>query len=65
MLEIHGYRGSARELSQVKRFLLEMEFLQLMKVGVDANVDDDKKLQLTQDLVALPKRSSKCQIHLL
>ncbi|CAA7026776.1 unnamed protein product [Microthlaspi erraticum] len=65
LLEIHGYRGSARELRQVKRFLCEMEFLQLMKVGVDANVDDDKKLQLTQDLVALPERSSKCQIHLL
>ncbi|KAF8055463.1 hypothetical protein N665_1294s0006 [Sinapis alba] len=66
LLKICGYKGSRRELIQVQRFLLELEFLQVMKVQVDdKKIDDDKKLKLTKDLLALPKLSSNCQIHFL
>ncbi|KAF2595001.1 hypothetical protein F2Q70_00044773, partial [Brassica cretica] len=65
VLEIRGYKGTGREVIQVKSFLWELEFLQVMKVQVDEKIDDDKKLQLTKDVLALPKRSSSCQIQFL
>ncbi|KAL0700812.1 hypothetical protein Bca4012_056934 [Brassica carinata] len=66
LLKICGYKGTRRELMQVQRFLLELEFLQVMKVQVgDKKIDDDKKLKLTKDLLALPKLSSNCQIQFL
>ncbi|CAA7044316.1 unnamed protein product [Microthlaspi erraticum] len=64
VLEIYGFRGNVGEFTQTKWFLWHLQFLQVMKVEIDAD-DDDKKLQLTSDLLALPKRSSKCQIHFL
>ncbi|CAN6933030.1 unnamed protein product, partial [Brassica oleracea] len=48
VLEIRGYKGTGREVIQVKSFLWELEFLQVMKVQVDEKIDDDKKLQLTK-----------------
>ncbi|VVB03566.1 unnamed protein product [Arabis nemorensis] len=63
VLRIYEFRGSVRELSQVKYFLWEMKILQVMKVEIDA--DDNKKLQIMSHLLALPKRSSKCQIEFL
>ncbi|CAH8364381.1 unnamed protein product, partial [Eruca vesicaria subsp. sativa] len=51
-LKICGYEGTRRELFQVQRFLLELKFLQVMKVEVGAKkIDDDKKLKLTKDLL--------------
>lgn len=64
VLKIRGYKGTGREL--IKRCLRELEFLQVMKVEFDAKkIDDNKKLQLTKDLLALPERSSNCQIQFL
>lgn len=66
VLELHGYRGTRREFAQVKRFLREIEVLEVMKVVVDAKVvDDNEKLQLTEDLLSLPRSSSKCLIYVL
>ncbi|EOA22593.1 hypothetical protein CARUB_v10003256mg [Capsella rubella] len=65
VLELYGFRGNRREVQQVKRFLLASEFRQVMKVAFGAKFDDGKKLQLIKDLLAFPKRSSKCQIHFL
>ncbi|ESQ54808.1 hypothetical protein EUTSA_v10026771mg [Eutrema salsugineum] len=59
VLEMYGFRGSGGEFSQSKRFLRQMQSLQVMKVEIDA--DYNKRLQLITDLFAL---SSKCQIQL-
>lgn len=53
VLKIRGYKGTGREL--IKCFLRELEFLQVMKVEFDAKkIDDNKKLQLTEDLLCAP-----------
>ncbi|EOA19112.1 hypothetical protein CARUB_v10007780mg [Capsella rubella] len=66
VLEIHGFRGSGKELRQLHRLLCQMDCLQVIRVEVDAAIaDDDKKRQLTKDLLALSKRYSKCQILVL
>ncbi|CAA7029719.1 unnamed protein product [Microthlaspi erraticum] len=64
VLEIQGYKGRLGELNQVKCFLCELENLEEMKVKI--SVDEiEHKLQLAHDLLALPKRSSKCNMHVL
>ncbi|XP_010512852.2 PREDICTED: putative F-box/LRR-repeat protein At5g25860 [Camelina sativa] len=64
VLEIYGFRGSGREVRQVKCFLREMQCLQVLKVETDA--DDYKKLLLMNYLIlGLPKRSSKLKILFL
>lgn len=57
VVEIQGYKGRVGELNQVKFFLLEMENLEEMKVEISGD-EIENKLQLTNDLLALPKRSS-------
>ncbi|XP_024010861.1 putative F-box/LRR-repeat protein At5g25860 [Eutrema salsugineum] len=61
MLEMYGFRGNGGEFSQSKCFLRQMQSLQVMKVEIDA--DDNKRLQLISDLLALPDHSSKCRIQ--
>ncbi|CAH8277609.1 unnamed protein product [Arabidopsis lyrata] len=63
VLEIQGYKGRLGELNQVKFFLWGMENLEEMKVNISDEIEN--KLQLTNALLALPKRSSKCNIHVL
>ncbi|CAL9224139.1 unnamed protein product [Arabidopsis halleri] len=63
VVEIQGYKGRLEELNQVKCFLREMENLEEMKVNISDETEN--KLQLTNALLALPKRSSKCNIHVL
>ncbi|EOA17946.1 hypothetical protein CARUB_v10006356mg [Capsella rubella] len=63
LVEIQGFKGRVEELNQVKCFLREMENLEEMKVNISDETDN--KLQLKNDLLALPKRSSKCKIHVL
>ncbi|ESQ54275.1 hypothetical protein EUTSA_v10026977mg [Eutrema salsugineum] len=67
VLEISSYRGSVKELRQLERFLCQTDSLQVMKVEVDIGIeDDDKKLQLTKELLAvLSKCHSNCQIQLV
>ncbi|EOA18407.1 hypothetical protein CARUB_v10006950mg [Capsella rubella] len=64
VVEIQGFKGRLEEFNQVKCFLREMENLEEMKVNMISD-ETDNKLQLTNDLLALPKRSSKCKIHVL
>ncbi|CAA7050699.1 unnamed protein product [Microthlaspi erraticum] len=65
VLEIYGFRGSVGEFRQCKRFLCQMQLLQVMKVEIDAD-DDIKKLQLISDLLALPPKGfSKCKFKFL
>ncbi|KAL9281795.1 putative F-box protein [Arabidopsis thaliana] len=64
VVEIQEYKGRLEELNQVKCFLREMENLEEVKVNTSDEIEN--KLQLTNDLLALlPKRSSKCNIHVL
>ncbi|XP_024014392.1 LOW QUALITY PROTEIN: putative F-box protein At5g40050 [Eutrema salsugineum] len=66
VVEIQDYEGRLEELNQVKCFLWEMENLEEMKVKMMKNSDEiDNKLQLTNDLIALPKRSSECNLLVL
>ncbi|KAG7551935.1 F-box domain [Arabidopsis thaliana x Arabidopsis arenosa] len=63
VLEIYGFSGRGREVRQVKCLLREMQFLQVMRVEIDA--DDNKKLRVINHLLDLPKRPSKFQIQFL
>ncbi|EFH54854.1 predicted protein [Arabidopsis lyrata subsp. lyrata] len=63
VLEIYGFSGRDREVRQVTCFLREMQFLQVLKVEIDAR--DNNKLRLINHLLALPGLSSKLQIMFL
>ncbi|EFH57564.1 predicted protein [Arabidopsis lyrata subsp. lyrata] len=63
VLEIHGFSGRDKEVREVTCFLREMQFLQVMKVEIDAG--DNKKLRLINHLLALPRRSSKLRFMFL
>ncbi|AEE77860.1 putative protein [Arabidopsis thaliana] len=59
MLSIKQYQGSATELKHISHLLLKMECLELVKVYLATEMDDLKKMQLTEDVVKLPAASSK------
>ncbi|ESQ46932.1 hypothetical protein EUTSA_v10027779mg [Eutrema salsugineum] len=61
VLKINKYDGSIQELEQIKHFLGKLPCLEL--VEVHAQVSVDKKLQVTTDLLMLPRASSKCKIQ--
>ncbi|KAG7564382.1 F-box domain [Arabidopsis suecica] len=65
MLSIKQYHGSATVLKHISHFLLNMEYLEVVKVYVAAEMDDTKKMQLTEDLLKFPTASSKLEIQLL
>ncbi|KFK25707.1 hypothetical protein AALP_AA8G148900 [Arabis alpina] len=62
VLELTMYKGSTKELGQIKRFLEELSCLELVKVCASAK-DDKAKLRITTDLLMLPRASSKCRIQ--
>ncbi|KFK25701.1 hypothetical protein AALP_AA8G147800 [Arabis alpina] len=62
VLELAKYKGSTRELGQIKHFLEELSCLELVKVRASAK-DDKEKLRITTDLLELPRAFSKCRIQ--
>ncbi|CAA7054053.1 unnamed protein product [Microthlaspi erraticum] len=62
MLVISGYGGSFQELKQMSHFLGKLEYLQTVKVGLDA--DNNNKF-LRAKLLALPRLSSECNIQFI
>ncbi|EOA25221.1 hypothetical protein CARUB_v10018533mg [Capsella rubella] len=65
MLHIIQYQGSETELKHISHFLLHMECLEVVKVCVAAEIDDLKKMQLTENMLKLPTVSSKLKIQVI
>lgn len=61
VLKINEYRGTIGELEQMKHFLEKLSCLELVKIRAQVTVD--KKMQVMEDLLMLPKASSKCKIQ--
>ncbi|CAA7037890.1 unnamed protein product [Microthlaspi erraticum] len=64
VLEISEYGGSFQELEQMRHFLGKLERLETMKVSFDSHNKDTTEL-LRANLLALPRVSSKCNIHFI
>ncbi|VVB14794.1 unnamed protein product [Arabis nemorensis] len=64
VLEITGYKGTCRELNQMKRFLGKLSRLEMVRVAYKA-VDDGEGSRFMKDLLLLPKASSKCEIQVM
>ncbi|KAG7566524.1 F-box-like domain superfamily [Arabidopsis suecica] len=61
VLEITEYKGTKDNLEHMKNFLEKLQCLELVKVCA-CETDDEKKLQLTNDLLRL-RGPSKCKIQ--
>ncbi|XP_010425904.1 PREDICTED: putative F-box/LRR-repeat protein At3g44810 isoform X2 [Camelina sativa] len=57
-LGIMCYQGTESELKHVSHFLLKMERLQVLQVHFPTTMVDSKRVQLTEDLLKLPRASS-------
>ncbi|AEE77859.1 putative protein [Arabidopsis thaliana] len=65
MLSFMQYQGSATELKHISHLLLKMECLEVVKVYLATEMNDLKKMQLTEDEVKLPAASSKVKIQVM
>lgn len=65
MLSFMQYQGSATELKHISHLLLKMECLEVVKVYLATEMNDLKKMQLTEDVVKLPAASSKVKIQVM
>ncbi|KAL0878150.1 hypothetical protein Bca101_027856 [Brassica carinata] len=66
VLEISDYKGSSQELKQMRHFLGKLKCLESVKVRVDAEEDDNDNSELLRDnLLNLPRISSKCNVQFI
>uniref|UniRef100_A0A1J3GXC7 Putative F-box protein n=1 Tax=Noccaea caerulescens TaxID=107243 RepID=A0A1J3GXC7_NOCCA len=66
VLKVYGYGGSCRELKQMRHFLENLRFLEIVKVEVQVDQQDTNYLPLTNDIIKLlPRASSKCKIQFI
>lgn len=66
VLKVYGYGGSCRELKQMRHFLENLRFLEIVKVQVQVDQQDTNYLPLTNDIIKLlPRASSKCKIQFI
>ncbi|CAL9234886.1 unnamed protein product [Arabidopsis halleri] len=68
VLNISGYRGTCRELKQMRHFLGNLRCLETVKVGVtlkcrEDNNGNNKYQRITNAVKELPRVSSNCQIQ--
>ncbi|KAL0878156.1 hypothetical protein Bca101_027862 [Brassica carinata] len=63
VLEISDYRASSQEVKQMRHFLGKLKSVESVKVSVDA--EDNNRELLRDNLLALPRISSKCHIQLV
>ncbi|CAN7063854.1 unnamed protein product [Brassica oleracea var. botrytis] len=62
VLEISGYGGTCREIEQMRFFLGSLQYLELVKIGVQPESDCNK---LRSNLMRFPRLSSKCNIQFI
>ncbi|KAG7627312.1 FBD domain [Arabidopsis thaliana x Arabidopsis arenosa] len=65
MLSIMKCQGYPSEMKHIRYLLVNMECLEVVKVYVAAEMDDTKKMQLTEDLLKFPAASSKLKIQVM
>ncbi|KFK34158.1 hypothetical protein AALP_AA5G108000 [Arabis alpina] len=64
MLEVSVYGGTCTELKQMRHFLEKLKCLEIVKIGIQQeNNNHDEYMRVTDDLLKLPRVSSKCQIQ--
>uniref|UniRef100_A0A1J3DMP2 F-box/LRR-repeat protein n=1 Tax=Noccaea caerulescens TaxID=107243 RepID=A0A1J3DMP2_NOCCA len=62
VLEISGYRGTWRELKQMRHFLGKLKYLETVNIGLHQQVKSFSYLRVTSDL---KKLRPSCQMHFL
>lgn len=62
VLEISDYEGGLREQKQMRHFLGTLECLETVKVVVDPDKDSEF---VRANVMALPRRSSKCTVQFI
>ncbi|XP_024004281.1 F-box/LRR-repeat protein At2g42730 [Eutrema salsugineum] len=65
VLEILSYRGTTRELNQMKHFLEKLPCLELVKICVVNNCSNVQVNMEMRNLMMLPRASSKCKIQVM
>ena len=63
VLEISDYIGSSQELKQMRHFLGKLKFLESVDVSID--VDNNNSELLRNNMLTLPRISSKCNIQFI
>ncbi|CAH8351372.1 unnamed protein product [Eruca vesicaria subsp. sativa] len=64
VLKITGYEGTGEELAQMECFLGKLTHLEMVRVTHKV-ADDGERLRLVNDLLHLPRASSKCKLQVM
>lgn len=64
VLHVTGYEGTGEELSHMACFLGKLSHLEMVRVTYKVVYDGERR-RLVNDLLCLPKASSKCKVQVM